>query len=111
MDELESKVNTVLSNPDLMQKIMSLAQTMGQSSQETESHSSAEIDPSILMKISGIAQQSNIDHKQRALLHALAPYLSKSKITKLENAMRAAKIASIASAFIGKNGRSSFAGR
>lgn len=111
MDDLESKINTVLGNPELMQKIMKLAQSAGQSSQQQESKVASEIDPSILMKISGIAQQSNIDRQQRALLHALSPYLSKSRITKLENAMRAAKIASIASAVIGKNGLSTISGR
>ena len=34
MDELESKLGSILENPEMMQKIMSLAQTLGKSEQE-----------------------------------------------------------------------------
>ncbi len=112
MSELEQKLNSVLENPEMMQKIMSLAQNLGQ--REPSAHSEAspkqenilgglgDIDLSMLQRVSGIARQSGIDKNQQALLHALAPYLSRHRIAKLERAMRAAKMAGIATTFLGR---------
>ena len=58
----------------------------------------------MIQKLSGLAGQSNIDKNQRTLLTALSPYLSRERIYKLEKAMRAAKMANMASAFLGKSG-------
>jgi hypothetical protein len=59
-----------------------------------------EIDLGMLQKISGLAGQSGIDKDQRSLLHALSPYLSQERINKLEKAMRAAKMARMATALM-----------
>ena len=106
MEDLESKIGSILENPQLMQQIMSLAQSLGQdtpqqSSQEQASNVS-EPDLQLLQKLSGLAGQSNIDKNQKNLLSALSPYLSRQRITKLENAMRAAKMARLASTFLGR---------
>ena len=58
----------------------------------------------MLQKVAGLAQQSNIDRNQQALLKALSHYLSKDRISKLEKAMRAAKIAALASSALGSSG-------
>ena len=44
----------------------------------------------------------NTGGNQKALLQALAPYLSSGRIHKLEKAMRAAKLAGMASSFLGR---------
>ena len=62
------------------------------------------LDLGMIQKISGIARQSGIDKDQQNLLKALGPYLSRERITKLEKAMRAAKIAGVASTALGGNG-------
>ena len=117
MDEIEDKLNAVLSNPQMMQQIMSLAQSIGTSStQKTDtpppkSEGIPDIDLGMLQKLSGFANQGSIDRDQRALLKALAPYLSRERIGKLEKAMRAAKIARIASGFIGAGGLQLQSGR
>ena len=103
MDGLEEKLGSILANPEMMQNIMSMAQSLGH--QETEAQAPpplAGLDIGALQQISGIMRRANIDPDQQALLHALMPYLKKERIRKLENAMRAAKLADVA-AFALKN--------
>lgn len=110
MGEMEEKLNAVLNNPQMMQQIMSMAQSMGaQSSPKSEKAPPAgdsfpDIDPGMIKKLSSFAGQSSIDQDQRTLLKALGPYLSRERIGKLEKAMRAAKLARLASGFIGAGG-------
>ena len=102
MDEMEQKLGAVLGNPELMQKIMAMAQSLGQPAQQpTGPSSSPEMDIAMLQRLSGLARQSGIDSQQRALLTALRPYLSSERVSKLEKAMRAAKLARIASSVLG----------
>lgn len=118
MDEMEEKLGSILSNPQLMQQIMTMAQSLGQSSPETSpppqkepSPAASEIDLGTLQRLSSLAGQGNIDTQQRALLNALGPYLSRDRVSKLERAMRAEKMARLASAFLGQNGVSFLTGR
>ena len=108
MENMEEQIGAVLNNPQLMQQIMSMAQALGQyqdtSAQRNKNSSSAnapDIDLSIIQKISGLAQQSGIDTNQQTLLQALSPYLSQDRVTRLERAMRAAKMARYASTLLG----------
>ena len=109
MEDLESKIGSIMSNPELMSQIMSLAQSLGTepepqtpSAPDTSGSPLPEIDLQTLQKLSGLAGQSNIDTNQKNLLRALGPYLSAHRITKLEKAMRAAKMARLASTFLGR---------
>ena len=54
---------------------------------------------------------TGIDQNQQNLLSALSPYMSRDKVSKLENAMRAAKLARLASGFLGSGGLQLFTGR
>ena len=114
MDELQDKLSAILSNPQMMQQIMSLANSMGGSSPQQPPEpppASPEFDPGMLKKISSLASQSGIDREQQALLKALSPYLNRERIGRLERAMRAARTAKIASSFLGTNGISILSGR
>ena len=106
MEDLENKIGSILENPQLMQQIMSLAQSLGQDTapQEAPAQPAAvsEPDMQLLQKLTGLAGQSSIDKNQKNLLSALSPYISRHRITKLENAMRAAKMARLASTFLGR---------
>lgn len=112
MDNMQSQMNSILQNPEMMQKIMAMAQSLGQEqpqqipSQEPQVSSFAmpEIDMATIQKLSGFLGQSNIDKNQKTLLHALTPYLSRERIGKLEKAMRAAKLATLASSFLSSTG-------
>ena len=110
MSELEEKLNSVLSNPALMQQIMNMAQNMNSGDPGAKkatpnlSEGIGDIDIRMLQKLSGFSQQSSIDKNQQSLLQALRPYLSRERISKLEKAMRAAKIAKIATGLVGSGG-------
>ena len=119
---MEDKLNAILGNPQMMQQIMTMAQAMGQDREEAPPKEPAKtqtpppmnmggLDMGMIQKISGIARQSGIDKNQQNLLKALGPYLSRERITKLEKAMRAAKIAGVASAALGSSGLSFLTGR
>ena len=103
MDALEEKLNSILGNPEMMSQLMTMAQSLGESQQESKEDSPAAfpglpqgIDMQMLQKVAGIAAQSNIDKNQQLLLQALTPYLHERRIQRLEKAMRAAKIAGLA---------------
>lgn len=116
MSELEEKLGAILSNPQLMQQIASMAQAMGQTPeqppQQQQSPPSPSLpDPAVLQGISGMLQKSGVDSDQQALLRALTPYLSSGRISKLERAMRAARMAGVASVILKSGGLNLFGRR
>lgn len=119
MSELDDKLNSILSNPQMMQQIMSLAQSMNKSDappppQPASSSSGIPdgvIDPGLLSKMAGLVQRGSIDKDQKLLLQALRPYLSGQKLQKLERAMHAAKMAGIASDVVNARGQTFSSGR
>jgi len=111
-NDLEEKLGAILSNPELMQQIQSMAQSLGQPPSASPSEQKKlPFDPSILQKLGTLAGQTGIDTDQQTLLAALSPYLSQNRVKKLENAMRAAKMARLASAFLGNGGLQMLSGR
>ncbi len=113
MDGLEEQLGAILNNPQMMASLMEMAQNLGASTQPRaaaqqeappqSSFSDLGIDIGMLQKIGTMAQGSNIDPQQRNLLSALAPYLHNDRISRLEKAMRAARLARVAtSAFSGR---------
>lgn len=115
MDEMEEKLGAILGNPQLMQQIMSMAQSMGSPAQSTppppksppptkQESGFPDMDLSAIQKITGLAQRGSIDKREKALLSALGAYLSKERLNKLEKAMRAAKIAQAASSALNQRG-------
>ena len=119
MDEMETKLGAIFNNPEMMAQIMSMAQKLGGDEgatppppppmQPTEDLP-AGLDIGTLSKIAGLASSASIDKNQRALLHALSPYLAGERIAKLEKAMRAAKLAGLASGILGSGILSRLAG-
>ena len=120
-NNLEEKLGAILSDPNMMRQIQAMAQSLGQSAPQQppqtpqqprqEESKAPEIDLSALQKLSGLAAQTGIDKNQQTLLSALSPYMSQAKVAKLENAMRAAKMARLASSFLGNGGLQMFSGR
>ena len=122
MENLEDKLNSVLANPQMMSQIMAMAQSLGQSNQnsepttqesnipdktaqQTQGSTMLNLDSDTLQKIFAATQQTGIDKNQQGLLRALSPYLCQSRIVKLEKAMRAAKIAGFAATALGSKGK------
>ena len=123
MSEMEEKLGQILSNPQMMQQIMSLAQAMNASQPQKQEPTPPpqplqptvpaipDIDPNLLRSLSNMTRQGGIDQNQQALLKALSPYLSQNRVNKLERAMRAAKMAGLASAFLNSGGLQMLSGR
>ena len=114
MDDMEDKLSAILNNPQLMQQIMTMAQSLGQNTAESPPAPAGvlpDIDPGMVQKLSGLAGQSGIDQQQQALLSALGPYLSRDRVSRLERAMRAQKMARMATALLGPNTLSLLTGR
>lgn len=129
MSELEEKLGAILSNPQMMQQISQMAQAMSAGGSTpppppapapAPAPAAAEamapaplpaLDPRLLSSLAGMARQSGIDQNEQTLLKALYPYLSRNRVQKLERAMRAAKMAGLASQFLGSGGLQALAGR
>lgn len=108
MNEMEEKLDSLLSNPQLMQQIMTMAQSIGGERPPEPPPDKTEllpgIDLSLVQKISGMARQSGIDKREQALLRALEAYLTADRVGRLEKAMRAAKMAKLAIGLLGQQG-------
>ena len=115
MAEMEDKLNSILSDPNMMQKIMSMAQALDGSSQpdapNRQESPFPDIDPAMVQRLSGLARQSGIDKREQSLLRALGGYLSQERVNRLERAMRAAKMAKIATSALNIRGISNYQGR
>ena len=106
MEDFENKLGQILGNPEMMEKIMAMAQSFGAQapSQEAPPVPAAdmpELDFTTIQKLTGLMGRANMDTEQKALLAALTPYISSTRISKLERAMRAAKLAGLAQTFLG----------
>ena len=115
MEELSEKLGSILSDPQAMQSILSMAQSLGAAlpgGEDTPSSNAPTLpDPAMLQAISGLAAGSGIDDRQQSLLNALQPYLTNARLGKLEKAMRAAKMARMASVFMSSGGIQLLSGR
>lgn len=114
MDNLEEKLGAILSNPEAMEKIQAIAASLGTSPRQDpppQGATSSLPDLSALQGLGNLAGGMGVDQNQKALLNALGPYLSRDRVAKLENAMRAAKMARMASGFLGNGGLQMLTGR
>lgn len=114
MDDFESKLGQILGNPEMMGKIMAMAQSFGGQESPPEpkpqpEDGAPEIDFATVRKLAGLMGNDGVDNEQKALLAALSPFISSERIHKLEKAMRAAKLAGAATTFLGNS--SLFSGR
>lgn len=112
MAEFDDQLNAILSNPDVMSQIMSIAGSMSQSSTAPSppapappQSNSLGLNPAALQGMMELMQNSQIDPKQRNLIHALQGYLPSDRIEKLEKAMQASKIARFAASSLGNQFR------
>ena len=106
MNEFEEKLESILSNPQAMEQIMSLAQSLGNgpsaspAEHKTEAPPSSpfadgpgQIDPRILTGIASLLSQSQTNDEDRvALLRALRPFVKESRYAKLDKAIQIARL-------------------
>ena len=101
MDELESRINSVLGDPEQMAKITQLAQSFmagtgnGSASPKPDADSLPDTDMinriAHLMSLGGEKERG-----KKAMLEAISPYLSDKRRGKMEKALRIAKLVRIA---------------
>ena len=106
MNELEEQLNSILSDPEQMEKIAGLARSLmggGDSAAPQRPPEEQGIDASLLQKMSSL-MHSGGDGREQALLKAMAPYLSEKRRGKLDHALQLARLARIAQLAIGKTG-------
>lgn len=111
MSDFEDKLESILGNPQAMEQIMSLAQSLGGSSHSAESSHSepvsapksapglldglglGEIDPRIITgAMQLLSQYRNNDDDRVALLNALRPFLKEQRYAKLDKAIQIARL-------------------
>ena len=115
MEGMEEKLGSILNNPQLMQQIMTMASSLSAPQSEPEPTPPMsplpDFDPAMIQKLMSLAGNLTINDNQKALLLALRPYLTEVRIQKLERAMRAAKLANVASAALNSGALSFLTGR
>lgn len=118
MSQMEERLQSILSNPQLMQQIASMAQAMGSQPdkeaaepKQEPAEASPAFDPRLLQAVAQTMGQMGVDNNQQALLQALSPFLSSYRVQKLERAMQAARLAGAASSFLNAGGLQMLTGR
>lgn len=108
MSEFEEKLESILSNPQAMEQIMSLAQSLGGSAPSSDSEAPPEqkpssvlpdglglgqIDPRILTGVAQLLSQGGSGEDDRvALLQALRPFVREQRYAKLDKAIQIARL-------------------
>ena len=119
MSEFEDKVNSILNDPQQMEKIAGLAKSlMGGEAQQSASEKTENGMASVFSSLMGgedsgfdigkigriLSASAGVDDEKQALLNAIKPYLSEKRQRKMDKAMKIAKLASIAKLAMGEMG-------
>lgn len=129
MSEFEDRINSVLNDPEQMDKIANLAKSlMGGEAQKADpgdggmmgklgelakglagggsaGRDGPDIDPAMLGKIGRLMKAGNAQNSnERALLEAMKPYLTEKRRQKMDRALQLAKLARIARIAMGEMG-------
>lgn len=111
MEDLESKISQILSDPSALSNIMSMAKGLGLTPPATASQPDAdepeippprsnEADPPTddlpFSVVKFLSEAGNLDGKQAALFNALKPFLKPDRREKIDRAVKAARISHMA---------------
>lgn len=116
MSELEDKLESILGNPQAMEQIMSLAQSLGGGNSASQTppppaspqpapakpsggllDGLSQLDPRILSGAAQLMSQYNSsDDRRVALLNALRPFVKEQRYAKLDKAIQIAKLSRLA---------------
>ena len=117
MSELEDKINSILGDPQQMEKITNMARSLmggggaesapeGEGKAESDVLGGLGIDPASLQRLGRLLSRGGGQKPQeRALLEAMRPYLSERRREKMDRAIRLARLASIAELALGELGK------
>ncbi len=97
MNEFEDKLNSLLNDPKQMESFASFAKSIMGGEMPNAVSAEADIDPALMKKISGLLSRGdNLSGKDKRLLEAMKPYLSEKRRSKMDRAIKIARLASIA---------------
>ena len=97
MAQLEDMINSVLNDPEQMNMISSLAQSLMGSEMPQEKSPAMELDAGMLGRIQRLmASGSDKPGGSEALLRAMQPYLSEKRRAKMDKALKLARFAKLA---------------
>lgn len=105
MAEFEDKLNSILSNPDLMGQIMSMAGSMNQQSAPPPPPQPMPFDPGAMASMMSMLKATQLDPRQRNLIQALRGFVPDDRLVRLEKAMQASLLAKFASSAMNQGGR------
>ena len=109
MAEFEEKLNSILSNPELMGQIMSMAGAMNQPPAPPPPPPAAApampFDPGAMAGMMQMLQATQLEPRQRNLIQALRGFVPDDRLVRLEKAMQASLIARFASTAMNREGR------
>lgn len=112
MAEFEDKLNSILSNPELMGQIMSMAGAMNQQQTpppppppQNPGFAGMPFDPGAMAGMMQMLKATQLEPKQRQLIQALRGFVPDDRLVRLEKAMQASLIAKFASAAMNQGGR------
>ena len=97
MDEFGEKLNGLLNDPKQMESFASFAKSIMGGEMPFGAPSEPEIDPKLMQKLGGIIAKGDKEScNEKRLLDAMKPYLSEKRRSKMEKAMKLARLAAIA---------------
>ena len=111
MAEFEDKLNAVLSNPELMGQILSMAGSLNQQQAAppppppSANFGSMPFDPRAMAGMMQMLKAPQQEPRQRKLVQALRGFVPEDRLVRLEKAMQASLIAKFASAAMNQGGR------
>ncbi|GHV32252.1 hypothetical protein FACS18949_02600 [Clostridia bacterium] len=101
-NNLEDKINTVLSDPAMMEKVMGMVGSLGGLSGAAEKPQQSDLlsalDPNMLGGLTKLlgAYSKGGDPRKAALLQAVKPYLRPERQRKVDRALQTLKLTSVA---------------
>ena len=110
MAEFEDKLNSILSNPELMGQILSMAGSLNQQSSPPPppppkpNFGSMPFDPGAMAGMMQMLGATQLEPRQRNLIQALRGFVPEDRLVRLEKAMQASLIAKFASSAMNQGG-------
>ena len=111
MADFEDKLNAVLSTPELMGQILSMAGSLNQQQATppppppSANFGSMPFDPGAMAGMMQMLKATQLEPRQRNLVQALRGFVPEDRLVRLEKAMQASLIAKFASAAMNQGGR------
>ena len=105
MGEFEDKLNQLLNDPKEMERFAGFAKSLMGGGEPGPEEKAPDFDPGLLKRISGlIGGGAGKNSKDAKLLEAMRPYLSEKRRSKMDRAMKIARLAGLAELAAGELG-------